>query len=118
MALLVSWLSVALGLWLSQKVVPNFRLEGDWKSYVLIAALLGVLQFLLGWLIYVLLGIATLGLGFLFGFLTRLAASAVVLLIADKLSRRLSIGGFLPAFLAAVVLALTGSAADFVLRAR
>jgi len=116
MALLISWIAVALGLWLADRLLSNFDITGDWKSYAVVAALLGVLQFLLGWLFYVLLGIATLGLGFLFSFITRLAASAIVLLIADKLSRRLTIRGFGTAFLAAVIITLTGSAVDFVLR--
>jgi putative membrane protein len=116
MALLVSWIAVAVGLWLADKVLPDFEITGDWKSYALVAALLGILQFLLGWLIYVVLGIATLGLGFLFSFVTRLIVTAIVLLIVDKLSRRLTIRGFMPALLAAVIIALTGSVVDFVLR--
>jgi uncharacterized membrane protein YvlD (DUF360 family) len=100
----------------ADKVLDGFRVEGDWKSYALIAALLGVLQFLLGWLIFVVLGIVTLGLGFLFSFVTRLVVSAIVLLIADRLSSRLVVRGFVPALLAAVIISLTGSAVDLVLR--
>jgi putative membrane protein len=116
MALLISWVTVAVGLWLADKLLSGFEIAGDWKSYAVVAALLGVLQFFLGWLIFVVLGVATLGLGFLFSFLTRLVVSAIVLLIADKLSSRLNVRGFFPAFLAAIIIALTGSAADFVLR--
>lgn len=116
MALLVSWISVALGLWVADNLLSGFNIAGDWKSYAVVAALLGVLQFLLGWLIYVGLGIATLGLGFLFSFVTRLVVSAIVLLIADKLSRRLTVGGFVPALLAAIIVSITGAAVDFVLR--
>jgi len=115
MALLLSWVTVALGLWVADKLLGGFEVAGDWKSYALVAALLGVLQFLLGWLIYVVLGIATLGLGFLLSFVTRLIVSAVILLIADKLSRRLSIRGFVPALLAAIIIALMGSVVDLVL---
>ncbi len=116
MALLISWITVAIGLWIADRLLSNFEISGGWKSYALVAALLGVLQFLLGWLIYVVLGIATLGLGFLFSFVTRLIVSAIVLLIADKLSRRLTIRGFVPALLAALIVALTGSVMDLVLR--
>lgn len=116
MALLLSWITVAVGLWLADKLLPDFEITGGWKSYALVAALLGILQFLLGWLIYVVLGIATLGLGFLFSFVTRLIASAIVLLIADKLSRRLTIRGFIPALFTAVIIAVTGSVVDFALR--
>jgi uncharacterized membrane protein YvlD (DUF360 family) len=105
-----------VGLWIADKVLTDFTITGDWKSYAVVAALLGVLQFLLGWLIYVVLGIVTLGLGFLLGFITRLVVSAIVLLIADKLSRRLTIGGFMPALFASIIVALMGSVADLVLR--
>jgi len=115
MALFVSWITVALGLWIADRLLSDFEINGDWKSYAVVAALLGILQFLLGWLIYVVLGVATLGLGFLFSFLTRLVVSAIVLLIADKLSRRLTIRGFVPALVAAVIIALTNSVADFAL---
>ena len=116
MGLLISWLTVAVGLWLADKLLSGFEITGDWKSYALVAALLGVLQFLLGWLIFVVLGVATLGIGFVFSFITRLVVSAIVLLIADKLSSRLTVRGFMPALFAAIILALTGSAADFLLR--
>lgn len=116
MALLVSWVVVAFALWLADRLVSGFEIAGGWKSFAVVAALLGVLQFLLGWLIYVVLGVLTLGLGFLFGFITRLVVTALVLLLADKLSRRLTIGGFVPALLASIIVAVTGSVADLVLR--
>lgn len=62
------------------------------------------------------LGVATLRLGFVFSFVTRLVVSAIVLLIADKLSCRLTVRGFVPALLAASIIALTGSVGDLVLR--
>ncbi|HKY34306.1 MAG TPA: hypothetical protein VJN18_00070 [Polyangiaceae bacterium] len=61
-------------------------------------------------------GVTTLGLGFVFSFVTRLVVSAIVLLIADKLSCRLPVRGFVPALLAASIIALTGSVGDLVLR--
>jgi putative membrane protein len=116
MGLIISWVTVAIGLWLSSKLIPDFEVTGDWKSYALVAAVFGVLQFVLGWLLFAVLGVVSLGLGFLFAFVTRLVVSAIVLKIADAVSDRLNIRGFLPAVLGAIVLALTGSVADFVLR--
>jgi uncharacterized membrane protein YvlD (DUF360 family) len=116
MALLVSWIAVAIGLWLADKLLPNFTITGDWKSYAIVAALLGVLHFCWAGSSTWCWGLVTLGLGFLFGFITRLIVSAIVLLIADKLSKRLTIGGFVPALIASVIVALTGSAADLLLR--
>jgi len=116
MGLLISWLAVAVGLWLADKLIPDFEVAGDWKSYVLLAAVLGVLEFLVGWLLFLILGVVSLGLGFIFAFVTRLIVSAIVLRIADLLSSRLTIRGFLPALLGAVVIALTSGAADFLRR--
>jgi putative membrane protein len=109
MGLLVSWLTVALGLFLADKLIADFEVTGDWKSYLLLSAVLGVLHFLIGWFLYFVLGVLSLGLGFLFGFVTRLIVTAIVLRLVDLLSSRLKIRGFVPAFLAAVVLALTTS---------
>jgi uncharacterized membrane protein YvlD (DUF360 family) len=114
MSLLISWFAVAVGLWLADKLISDFEVTGHLLSYVVLAALLGVLEFLLGKLLYVALGVASLGLGFLFGFFTRLIVTAIVLRVVDLLSTRLTIRGFTPAFLAAVVLALTSGVADLV----
>jgi putative membrane protein len=116
LSLLIAWLTVAVGLWLADKLIPDFEVTGGWVSYAIVSALLGVLQFLIGWLLYVLLGVVSLGLGFLFSFVTRLIVSAIVLRLTGALSSRLKIGGFIPALLAAVILALTSSAADLLRR--
>lgn len=116
MGLLITWITLALGLFVADKLIPDFELKGDWKSFVLIAAVLGVLHWLIGWLIYVILGLATLGLGFLFSFLTKLVVTAIVLKIVDALSRRVTIRGFLPAFLGALVLAATSGVVEWLRR--
>ncbi len=113
MGLLISWLAVGIGLWLADKFIADFEVTGDWTSYALLAAVLGVLEFLIGWLLFVILGVVSLGLGFLFGFVTRLVVSAIVLKIADALSSRLTIRGFTPALLGALVIALASGVVDF-----
>lgn len=115
MGLFVSWALVAVGLWIADKLVSDFEIAGDWKSYVLVAAVVGVINFFLGWLIYGILGIASLGLGFLFSTVTRVVTSAIVLKIADAMSSRFTIKGFLPALFAAIVLAVTSGLGDFLL---
>ncbi|HVJ15195.1 MAG TPA: phage holin family protein [Polyangiaceae bacterium] len=116
MGLLISWLTVAAGLWIADKLIPDFEVTGDWKSYAIVSAILGLLQFFLGWLLFLVLGVVSLGLGFLFAFVTRLIVSAIVLRIADALSSRLTIRGFVPAVLGAVVLAVTGGVVDLLRR--
>ena len=114
--LLISWALVALGLWIADRLIPEFEIAGDWPSYALVAAVVGVINFLLGRIIYGILGVVSLGLGFLFSTVTRVIATAIVLKLASGLSRRFNIDGFMPAVWAAIVLAVTSGLGDVLLR--
>ncbi len=116
MQLIVSWLTLSLGLWASHKLISGFRIDGDWPSFLLIGALVKLLHFFFGWLLFFIFGIATLGIGFILGFLTRLLATAVVLKLADRMSDRFRIKGFTPALLSAAVLAVVSAASDLIMR--
>jgi uncharacterized membrane protein YvlD (DUF360 family) len=116
MTLLITWLTVTLGLWASHSLIKGFRIEGGAGSFLLLGAVVGILYFILGWFLFVLLGIATLGVGFLLSFLTKLIVTAIVLKFADGLSRRFTIDGFLPAFMAACIMSLVSLGMDYVMR--
>ena len=116
MSLIASWLTLCLGLWASHLLLSGFRIEGGIGSFLLVGAVVGILNWLFGWLIFGVLGIATLGLGFLLWFLTRLVATAVVLKMADGLSSRFKIDGFGSAFWAACIMSLVSTGVDWVLR--
>jgi len=115
MALLIDWLSLALGVYVASLFVPGFKVEGLLGAFVA-AALFGVVHTLLGGLLFGLLGVATLGLGFLVAFLTRWVVDALLLKLADALTDRLTIRGFLAAFLAGLVINFLGSAIGEVLK--
>jgi uncharacterized membrane protein YvlD (DUF360 family) len=107
MAILIAWLSSALGLWVASRVLSGVRLA-SFADALWAGALLGALNWALYKFLFVLLGIFTLGLGFLFAFITSWVASALVILLAAALSSRLEVRGFLPA----VITALLVSAAE------
>lgn len=113
-SLLLSWLMAALALLVSDKLFSGVRLQGGLLSALLIAAAFAVLRFLLGWLLFGILGIATLGLGFIFHFVTQLVVAAIVLKLTSALSSRFAIDGFLPALGAAVLMAVAGEIARLV----
>jgi putative membrane protein len=73
-----------------------------------------VLHFLLGWLLFGVLAIATLGIGYLLGFLTRLVVTALILKLADAMSRRFTIEGFVPALLAAALMSVVSVGVDWI----
>jgi len=91
--------------------------RGFWGT-LKVAALFGILNALVGHLIYGAIGITTLGLGFtvLFSFLARLVTNAILLKVADVLSSSLSINGFRTAFLAALVMSFAGTVIERFIR--
>jgi len=114
-ALLVSWMLCALALLLSARLFSGVRLQGDFADALWIAAGYSLISFLLGWLIFGLLGVVTLGLGFVFRFITQLVTAAIVLKLTSALSSRFDIVGFIPALATAVMLAIASAVAQQVL---
>jgi putative membrane protein len=108
MGLLISWLLLTLAVLATSAIIPGFRVKG-FGSAILVAALIGILNALLGWFFFAVIGIATLGLGFLLAFITRWIVNAIILKIADALTSRLSIRSFGTAMLAALVMAGLGT---------
>lgn len=109
MTLLLTWLFASIGFLLAGAFVPGFKVQGFGNAAVA-AALFGILNALFSGLLYFFLGVATLGLGFLLGFLTNWIVSAIVLKITDALTRRLTIVGFLPAIVGGIVISLATNA--------
>jgi putative membrane protein len=113
--MLKSWLILSLAIWLTAQFIPGFSIKGLWGA-VKVAALFGILNFLIGWFIYVTLGIVSLGLGFLFAFVTRTIVNAILLKITDALSDSLEINGFIPAILGALGISFIATVAELMTR--
>src|SRR5689334_17004002 len=114
MHLLVTWLIWSLAVWITAQVIPGFRVEG-FGGAIVVAAIFGVLNFLLGWFFYTIIVIGTLGIGWLLSFLTHWVVNAILLKITDALSSRLTIRSFGTAFLAGLIMTVLGSAGERVL---
>jgi len=112
--LLIGWLTSTLGLWLAANVVHGVRLR-SFKDAAWAGALLAVLQWALSGPLFVLLGIGTLGIGFLLWFLTRWIVAAIVVLLASRLSNRLHVDSFVSALITAFVIAATGTVVRWLL---
>jgi putative membrane protein len=116
MGILLSWLVLSLSVWLTAMILPGFSVNGAYGA-VKVAALFGLLNWLLGKLIFVVIGIGTLGIGFLLAFLTRWIVNAILLKITDALSSSLKIKSFGYALLAALVMSGFGTLAEYAIRA-
>jgi putative membrane protein len=113
--LLVSWLTLSLGLWIVAAVVPGFRINGVGGALVA-GAVFGLLHWFIGWALFVAIGIGTLFIGFIFAFITRWIVTAIVLKVADALSDSLSIKDFKTALIASAVLSLLSAVEGFLFR--
>ncbi len=116
MHFIYTWLVLTVSVWVTAAILPGFRVNGFWGA-VKAAAVFGVLNFLLGWFIFGVLSIVTLGLAWLFAFITRWFIMALLLKLADKLSSSIKIDSFGTAAIGALIMTIVGSLTEFGLRA-
>lgn len=97
-------------------MMPKVELKG-FKTAIIVALIIGVLSFLLSWILTALLNVATLGIFYFLGlgFVTRVIAYAIIIELADKLSKDFKTVGFLPSLWLAIILAIVGGIVDAVL---
>ncbi len=115
MRLILSWLILSLAVWVTSLVLPGFHLKGP-KSALLVGAIFGVLNFLLGWLLFAVFTVATLGLAWLLAFITRWIIDAILLVVTDKLTDHLKLDGFRWALGGALVMSLVGTLGEWIVR--
>jgi len=102
---LLTWAIFSFAFWLTSKIVPGFRIAGLWDA-VFVAAIFGIVNWLLGTLLYGSLVVLTLGIAYLLSFLTHWFVNAILLKITDALTSRLEVRSFGTALIAALVMSL------------
>jgi putative membrane protein len=115
MSLLLSWLILSFAVWLTAAVLPGFHVK-NFGSAILVAAIFGVLNFLLGWLLFALFTVATLGLAWLLAFITRWIINAILLKLTDSLTDHLTIDGFGWALGGALMMSAIGTVGEWLVR--
>jgi putative membrane protein len=116
MRLFLSWLVLSISVWGTSAILPGFRVTG-FGGAIKVAALFGILNWLLGRFIFVVLGIATLGIGFFLAFLTRWLVMAILLKFADTLSSNIKIDSFGTAVIGALLMSGIGTLAEYGIQA-
>lgn len=106
----------ALVLLAAAKMMPKVQLKG-FKTAVIVALIIGVLSFLLSWILTVVLNIATLGIFYFLGlgFIIRIVVYAIIIELADQLSKDFKTVGFLPSLWLAIIIAIVGAIVDAIL---
>lgn len=111
MQFLISWLILSLAVWLTALVLPGVRIR-SFGSAIVVAAIFGVLNFFLGWLLMLFAGVLTLGVAWLLAFITRWIIDAIFLKITDSLSDRISVDSFWWALGAALLMSAFGTVGE------
>lgn len=116
MGLLIGWLVLTFSFVVASWFIDGFELKGGLGNQLTVSALFAVLHLFLGWLLFLVIGFGTLGLGFVLAFLTRLIATSLVLQITASATNKLKIRNFGAAFAAALVMGITSTLTEWALR--
>ena len=106
--ILIQSLILTVSVYLAAALVPGVRVKSFPAAFV-VAAVFGVLNFLIGWFLRGALYVSSLGLLYLFSFLARWVADAILLKLTDLLTDKLTVRGVGPALLAALVMSVLGT---------
>ncbi len=115
MSILVSWLVLSFAVWVTARVLPGFHVR-SFGSAVVVSAIFGLLNLLLGWLFFTLMTVVTLGLAWLLAFVTRVVVNAIILKITDAVTDRLTIDSFGWALAGAVMISVIGTIGERLVR--
>jgi putative membrane protein len=114
-SLILSWLILSFAVWVTAMVLPGFHVKSA-SSALIVAAVFGILNFLLGWLIFAVLTVVTLGLAWLLAFITRWIINALLLKLTDSLTDHLTIDGFKWALIGALMMSVIGTLGEWLVR--
>jgi putative membrane protein len=114
MHLLTAWVTLAFGLWIISALVPGFRVKG-FLGALIGGAVFAILHFFVGWLLFVIIGVGTLFLGFIFAFITRWIVTAIVLKMASAVSDNIDIDTFKTALIGSALLSVLSAIRDVIL---
>lgn len=113
--LILSWLILSAAVWLTAAILPGFHVK-NFGSAILVAAIFGVLNFLLGWLLFAIFAVVTLGIAWLLAFVTRWIINAILLVLTDRLTDHLHIDGFGWALGGALLMSVLGTLGEWLVR--
>ena len=113
---ILKWVVLSAAFLVTANVLPGVRLKG-FKSSLAVAAIYGVLMFVVGKILFLVFSIGTLGVAYLLGFVTWWIIGAMMLLLTDKLTDKLKLDGLMTALIASGLLAVLTTVGEWAVRA-
>ncbi len=111
--LLLEWLVLSAAFFGTAQLLEGVKIESFGSSLV-VTAIYATLNLFLGWLLFTVFAVGTLGLGYLFAFVTWWVIGAIMLMLTDAFTKRLSVKGFGTALVASAVISLFSSVGHWV----
>lgn len=91
--IIVGWLILSAAIWVTSAVLPGVRVD-NFGTAAIVAVVFGLLNFLFGWIFFILIGVGTLGLGFLLFFITQWIVNAILLSVTNAMIDDFKIDSF------------------------
>lgn len=79
---IVGWLILSGAIWATAAILPGVKVDGFGPAMG-VAAVFSILNMLFGWILFILIGIGTLGIGFILFFITAWIVNAIMLSVTD-----------------------------------
>ena len=110
---IVQILATAATLVLAAKAMSKVHVR-NFTTALIVALLIGVISFLIGWLLTFILNVATLGIFYFLGlsFVIRIIVYAIVIELVDQMMSGFKTDGFLPSLWLSIILAIVGAVVD------
>lgn len=106
--LIAGWLILSAAIWATGALLPGVHID-NFGTAIGVAALFSLLNVLFGWIVFILLGVATLGIGFLLFFITAWVVNAIMLSVTDGLVSSFRIDSFGWSLVAALLISAFAS---------
>lgn len=112
--LIVHLLITAAVIYFASQSMRKVHVSSFGKAFV-VAILIGLLNFLVGWLLSLILNIATLGIFYFTGltFIISIVVNAIIIEIVDQMSSGFNTEGFSPSLALAVIIALVNAIVEW-----
>ena len=113
-SILASWLVLSVAFWVASSLLAGVQIPSA-RDAVVVGAVFGLVNLLIGKLLFFLLGLATAGLLWFLAFIGRCLATAIMLKVTGALTPRLTIRGARSAIACALVMSVVGTGLQFVM---
>lgn len=105
MGLLIKWLILSIAFWGTARLVPGVNIR-SFGSSLIVSAIYATLCFFVGWVLFAVFSVGTLGVAYLLSFITWWIIGALMLKLTDKMTSRIEVKNFGTALVASAIIAL------------